>query len=57
MLDGQIADFKRDGPGKQPKQPKEKNKDPKQETAKKLQKDIKAFLINNFNNFLGGPLI
>ena len=37
--------------GKQPKQPKEKNKDPKQETAKKLQKDIKTFLINNLNNF------
>ena len=54
MLDGQIVDFKKEGTGKPPKLPKDKNKDPKQEIAKKLQKDIKAFLINNF---LEGPLI
>ena len=46
MLDGQVADMKKDfpqgkgGPNKTPKE-----KDPKAEAAKKLQKDIKAFLV------------
>ena len=44
-LDNQIADLNKDanrnGPNKLPKQPK----DPKNDETKKLQKDIKAFLI------------
>lgn len=46
-LDSQIADLKKDDKDKKPKDNKEKNpKDPKKEETKQLQKDIKAFLIN-----------
>lgn len=45
MLDGQIADLRKDIKDKTNKTPKEKGpKDPKAEEAKKLQKDMKAFL-------------
>ena len=44
MLDTQIADFKAKDPKKNTTRKTEKNGDPKQDEAKKLQKDIKAFL-------------
>ena len=49
MLDSHIADLRKDikDGQKPPKTPKDKvAKDPKAEEAKKLQKDIKAFLGN-----------
>ena len=52
MLDSAAAEMKKDFPGKKEKDPKKqpKEKDPEAEKVKALQKDIKAFLIQQIHS-------
>lgn len=47
MLESQMSDIHKTTKTKEKKNPVKKERDEKQEEAKKLQKDIKAFLVKN----------